>query len=43
VISTPLFISRIKWVNKTTIKKITKTVFDSVNCTCFPKEDHLPD
>ena len=42
--SMPFFISRIKWVNKTTSKKeITKTIFDSGNHTCSPKEDHLPD
>ena len=38
------FISRINWVNKTNKKMvITKTIFDSVNHTRFPKEDHLSD
>jgi hypothetical protein len=38
------FISRINWVNKTTIKKeIIKTLCDSVNHARFPKKDHLPD
>jgi hypothetical protein len=27
---------------KTSKKEITKTIFDSVNHTRFPKEDHLP-
>jgi hypothetical protein len=30
-------------MNKTKQKEITKTIFDSVNHTRFPKEDHLPD
>ena len=36
------FISRINWVNKTTRKNEIITIYDSVNHTRFPTEDHLP-